>query len=70
MSTADLAVIAVTVLGLAHVAADYRLHVKVIAMLGDRLRVAPPTQKAAQDKDGSAEKKVPAIPDIAARRQA
>ena len=51
MSTADLAVIAVTVLGLAHVAADYRLHIKVIAMLGDRLRVAPPAKAPAPEAD-------------------
>lgn len=66
MSTADLAVIAVTVLGLAHVAADYRLHVKVIAMLGDRLRVAAPAKAAQDDGKDAGGQKAPKIPGIAA----
>jgi hypothetical protein len=53
MSTADLAIIAITVLGLANVARDYRVQMKV----ADRLRiVSPPAAPKADEQDKAAEK--------------
>ena len=45
--TVDLAIIAITVVSLAHVAADYRVRMRV----ADRVRVVNPPK--AQDKDAS-----------------
>jgi hypothetical protein len=53
MSTADLAIIAVTILGLANVARDYRVQMRV----ADRLRiVSPPAAPKVDAQDKAAEK--------------
>jgi hypothetical protein len=58
MSTADLAIIAVTVLGLANVARDYRVQMRV----ADRLRiVSPPSTPKADAQDKAAENAKPSI---------
>ncbi len=49
MSTADLAVIAVTVLGLANIARDYRVQMKAV----DRLRLVSPPKQEKADQSGS-----------------
>ena len=46
MNTADLAVIAVTVIGLANVARDYRVQMRV----ADRMRLVNPVKPPAADK--------------------
>ena len=46
MNTADLAVIAVTVLGLANIARDYRVQMRV----ADRMRLVNPAKPPAPDK--------------------
>ena len=49
MNTADLAVIAVTVLGLANVVRDYRVQMRAV----DRLRLVSPPKQETADQSGS-----------------
>ena len=47
--TADIAVLAMAVMGLANAGMTYRLHMRALEKLGDRVRVVnPPKQQAQQ----------------------
>ena len=65
MNPADIAIIAVTATGLANVWVTYRLHMRVLDKVGDRVRVVNPPREQQQ------EQKEPArVPDLTARRPA
>ncbi len=62
MNTADLAVIAVTVLGLVNIAANHQVHMR----LADRVRVVNPVKPPAEPKRGDEAKAAPPalVPDM------
>lgn len=43
--TADIAIAAIAVVALAHLAADYRVRIRLAALLADRVRVVPPPKE-------------------------
>jgi hypothetical protein len=55
VSTADLAVLGVTVVGLANVAANWHVHMKALEKMGDRLRLVNPPKAPAQDDTANVE---------------
>lgn len=57
MNTADLAVIAVTVLGLVNIAANHRVHMR----MADRVRVVNPVKPPAEPKRDAAAVTPPAL---------
>lgn len=63
MNPSDWAVFAVTAIGLAHVVANYRLQMRALEKIGDRVRVVSPPKAQQQDKPDSAAK----APDVTLR---
>lgn len=53
MNTADLAIIAITVTGLANVWVTYRLHMRALDKVGDRVRVVNPVKAPAPEAEAA-----------------
>ena len=66
MNAPDLAIIAVTVVSLAHVVADYRVRMRV----SDRQRLVGPAKTPAQDKTATGDEKPESAFDRQLRRPA